>query len=115
MTRSAGFDFLYALPDIEFDRSQGLHSIPAAVGVARALGIARMLHVLTVLALGTAVWAAGAGTLAWVGVTVAGAILLYEHQLVSSTDLSRLDAAFFTMNGVISITFLAFVVLDRVT
>ncbi len=115
MTWSAGFDILYALPDIEFDRSQGLHSIPAAVGVARALGIARALHVLTVLALGTAVWAAGAGALAWVGVAVAGAILLYEHQLVSSTDLSRLDAAFFTMNGVISITFLAFVVLDRVT
>ena len=115
MTWSAGFDILYALPDIEFDRSQGLHSIPAAVGVARALGIARALHVLTVLALGTAVWAAGAGALAWVGVAVAGAILLYEHQLVSSTDLSRLDAAFFTMNGVISITFLAFVVLDRIT
>lgn len=113
MTWSGGFDILYALPDIEFDRSQGLHSIPAAVGVARAIVVARALHVLTVLALGLAVWTAGAGMLAWAGVGVAAGILLYEHTLVSSDDLSRLDAAFFTMNGVISMTFLAFIVLDR--
>jgi 4-hydroxybenzoate polyprenyltransferase len=114
MTWSGGFDILYALPDIDFDRSQGLHSIPAALGVERAMRVARGLHVVTVAALSLAAWAAGAGTLAFVGVGVAAAILAYEHSLVSPRDLSRLDAAFFTMNGVISMTFLAFVVLDRV-
>ena len=112
MTWSGGFDILYALPDIEFDRSQGLHSIPAALGVPRALAIARGLHFLTVAALSFAVWTAGA--LAWIGVLVAAAILAYEHSLVSSDDLSRLDAAFFTLNGVISLTFFAFILADRV-
>ncbi|MHB1298605.1 MAG: UbiA family prenyltransferase, partial [Gemmatimonadaceae bacterium] len=114
MTWSGGFDILYALPDIEFDRSQGLHSIPAAIGIERSMVVARALHVVTVAALSAAVWAAGAGALAWVGVAVAAAILAWEHSLVSPRDLSKLDAAFFTMNGVISMTFLAFVVLDRV-
>lgn len=113
MTWSGGFDILYALPDIEFDRSQGLHSIPAAIGVERAMLVARALHVVTVVALGVSVWAVGAGVLAWVGVAVAAGILAYEHSLVSPNDLSKLDAAFFTMNGVISMTFLAFVVADR--
>ena len=114
MTWSGGFDILYALPDIEFDRSQGLHSIPAAIGIERAMVVARALHVVTAVSLSAAVWAAGAGVLAWVGVAVAAAILAWEHSLVSPRDLSKLDAAFFTMNGVISMTFLAFVVLDRV-
>ncbi len=114
MSWSGGFDVLYALPDIEFDRSQGLHSIPASVGVPRAIVIARGLHVLTVLALGATVWAAGFGWLAWTGVSAVAALLAYEHSLVSSDDLSKLDAAFFTMNGVISLTFLAFVLADRV-
>lgn len=114
MTWSGGFDILYALPDIAFDRSQGLHSIPAALGVPRALGVARALHLVTVAALGFAVWTGGAGTLAGVGALVAAAILAYEHSLVSSDDLSRLDAAFFTLNGVISIAFFAFILADRV-
>ncbi len=114
MTWSGGFDVLYALPDIEFDRSQGLHSIPASVGVARAIGIARVLHVVTVLALATTVWAAGLGLLAWCGVGTVGLLLAYEHSLVRSDDLSKLDAAFFTMNGVISLTFLGFVLADRI-
>ncbi len=114
MTWSGGFEVLYALPDIDFDRSQGLHSIPAAVGVPRAIGIARALHVVTVLALGTTVWASGLGGLAWAGVSAVGLLLAYEHSLVSSDDLSKLDAAFFTMNGVISMTFLGFVLADRV-
>lgn len=113
MAWSGGFDILYALPDVEFDRSQGLHSIPAAVGVPRAIGIARTLHVLTVAALALTVWVVGAGMLAWLGVGVAGAVLAYEHSLVSADDLSKLDAAFFTMNGVISMTFFAFVLMDR--
>lgn len=114
MTWSGGFDVLYALPDIEFDRSQGLHSIPAAVGVRRAIAIARVLHVMTVLSLGATVWASGLGWLAWTGVSAVGVLLAYEHSLVRSDDLSKLDAAFFTMNGVISMTFLGFVLADRV-
>jgi len=114
MTWSGGFDILYALPDIEFDRSQGLHSIPAALGVSRAIGISRFLHVMTVAALAFAVWTAGAGLLAWVGVAVTAGILAYEHSLVRSDDLTKLDAAFFTMNGVISLTFFALVLADRV-
>ena len=113
MTWSSGFDILYALPDIDFDRSQGLHSIPAALGVERALVVARALHVVTVAALSVTVHTAGGGLLAWVGVAVAAMILAYEHSLVKSDDLSRLDAAFFTMNGIISMTFLAFVAADR--
>ena len=114
MTWSGGFDILYALPDIAFDRAQGLHSIPAALGVPRALGIARALHLVTVAALAFAVWTGGAGPLAWTGVLVAAAILAYEHSLVSSDDLSKLDAAFFTLNGVISLAFFAFILADRV-
>lgn len=113
MSWSSGFDILYALPDVEFDRSQGLHSIPAAVGVPRAIIIARGLHLLTVVALATTVWVTGSGWLAWAGVAVAASILAYEHSLVRDDDLTKLDAAFFTMNGVISLTFFAFVLADR--
>jgi 4-hydroxybenzoate polyprenyltransferase len=113
MTWSGGFDILYALPDIEFDRSQGLHSIPAALGVPRAIAVSRLLHLATVSALALTVWAVGAGTLAWVGVAIAAALLAYEHSLVTRDDLSKLDAAFFTMNGVISIAFFACVLADR--
>ena len=113
-TWSAGFDILYALPDVEFDRSQGLHSIPSALGVPRALLVARAFHVITVLALAVTVWTVGAGVLAWVGVAIAAAILAYEHSLVTSDDLSKLDAAFFTMNGVISLSFFGCILADRI-
>jgi 4-hydroxybenzoate polyprenyltransferase len=114
MTWSGGFDVLYALPDIEFDRSQGLHSIPAAVGVPRAIVIARALHVLTVVTLATTVWVSGAGALAWIGVAAVAGLLGYEHSLVEADDLSKLDAAFFTMNGIISLSFFVLVLADRV-
>jgi 4-hydroxybenzoate polyprenyltransferase len=114
MSWSGGFDILYALPDIEFDRAHGLHSIPAALGVTGAITIARALHFTTVAALALTVWISGAGTLASVGVVVAAVILAYEHSLVSPDDLTKLDAAFFTMNGVISLTFFAFVLADRI-
>jgi 4-hydroxybenzoate polyprenyltransferase len=114
MTWSGGFDVLYALPDIEFDRSQGLHSIPAAFGVHRAIVVARAFHLLTVAALATTVAVAGAGILAWVGVGATAALLAYEHSLVAAEDLSRLDAAFFTMNGIISITLFGCILADRV-
>jgi 4-hydroxybenzoate polyprenyltransferase len=114
MTWSAGFDILYALQDEQFDRDHRLHSIPVAMGRHRALKLARVLHVWTVVALALAGRAAGAGWVYGAGVAVAALLLLYEHSLVREDDLSRLDAAFFTMNGVISITFFGFVLLERV-
>jgi 4-hydroxybenzoate polyprenyltransferase len=108
-----GFDILYALQDVAFDRENGLYSVPSTLGEANALGIARMLHLTTVAALAIAGLGAGAGVVYFVGVAVAGALLLYEHSLVKVNDFSRLDAAFFTMNGVISIVFLGFVFTER--
>ncbi|HEV2017791.1 MAG TPA: UbiA-like polyprenyltransferase [Gemmatimonadaceae bacterium] len=108
-----GFDILYALQDVSFDRENGLYSVPSTFGEANALGIARALHLTTVASLGIAGLGAGAGVLYFGGVLVAGLLLLYEHSLVRADDFSRLDAAFFTMNGVISIVFLGFVFTER--
>lgn len=112
-TWAGGFDVLYALQDVEFDRAEGLHSIPALHGERRALAIARMLHGATVLGLVAVGIAGHAGPLYVTGTVVAAGLLLYEHLLVRPGDLSRLDAAFFTMNGVISILFFAFVLVER--
>ncbi len=108
-----GFDILYALQDVSFDRENGLYSVPATLGESNALGIARILHLTTVAALAIAGLGAGAGILYYAGVVVAGLLLLYEHSLVKADDFSRLDAAFFTMNGVISIVFFGFVFTER--
>jgi 4-hydroxybenzoate polyprenyltransferase len=110
-----GFDILYALQDVAFDRENALHSVPVAYGEARALGVARVLHGVTVVALTLVGLASGAGWVYGVGVAVAGALLLYEHSLVRVGDLSRLDAAFFTMNGIISIAFFGFVLAERLS
>lgn len=107
------FDILYALQDVTFDREHGLYSVPAAFGEAHALTIARVLHLATVGALAIAGIGVAAGILYFAGVLVAGLLLLYEHSLVRADDFSRLDAAFFTMNGVISIVFLGFVFTER--
>jgi 4-hydroxybenzoate polyprenyltransferase len=116
-TWGGGFDVLYALQDIEFDRRQRLYSLPAAFGGPRALRMARGLHVGTVLclaAVGAATFAAtDGGTYYAIGVVIAAALLAYEHSLVKHDDFSRLDAAFFTMNGVISIVFFACVLTER--
>jgi 4-hydroxybenzoate polyprenyltransferase len=109
----AGFDIFYALQDVAFDRANTLYSVPVAFGERGALRIARALHIVTVLALAGVGVATGAGWLYAVGVTVAAALLLYEHSLVRVGDLSRLDAAFFTMNGIISIAFFGFVLAER--
>jgi 4-hydroxybenzoate polyprenyltransferase len=111
----AGFDILYALQDVTFDRDNALHSIPVAFGDGGALAIARALHVITIASLTLVGVATAAGWVYAVGVGVAAALLLYEHSLVRVGDLSRLDAAFFTMNGIISITFFAFVLTERLT
>ncbi|MGQ0537777.1 MAG: UbiA-like polyprenyltransferase [Gemmatimonadaceae bacterium] len=115
MTWVAGFDILYALQDVVFDRAQGLHSLPAALGETRAIAVARALHVVTVLALVAAGLRGSVGVVYGAGVAVVTLLLAYEHRLVRPSDLSRLDAAFFTMNGVISVTFFVFVLIDRLT
>ncbi len=108
----AGFDILYACQDFDFDRDAGLHSIPLHVGIRRALWIARTFHLIMLLLLLALVPAFGLGKLAWIGVAAVTLLLLYEHSLVRADDLSRLNAAFFTMNGVISVVFLFFVATD---
>jgi len=113
MSWVGGFDILYALQDIEFDRAHGLHSIPAAFGETRGIAISRGLHAVVVASLAAVGVGAGLGGFYFAGVTAVAALLLYEHSLVRPGDLSKLDAAFFTMNGVISLTFFAFVLAGR--
>ena len=108
----AGFDVLYACQDYEFDEQAGLHSIPRYFGIARALWIARFFHLLMLILLMGLVAVFGLGKLAVAGVIVVAILLAYEHSLVSPTNLSKLNAAFFTMNGVISVVFFAFVAGD---
>src|SRR4051794_11275901 len=103
-----GFDVLYACQDIEFDRANSLNSIPQAMGVPKALIIARTLHVLMLGLLVALVMAFGLGPLAVAGVGAVCALLIYEHTLVKANDLSRVDAAFFTMNGWVSVLFFVF-------
>ena len=108
----AGFDVLYACQDFDFDRSNGLHSIPRYLGVARALWVARAFHVIMLLLLAALLVAFGMGRVAIAGVAVVAVLLAYEHSLVSAGDLRKLNAAFFTMNGVISVVFFVFVAGD---
>jgi 4-hydroxybenzoate polyprenyltransferase len=107
-----GFDVLYSCQDYDFDRQTGLHSVPRYCGIARALWIARLFHLLMLLLLIALVIAFGLGKLATVGIVVVALLLMYEHSLVSADDLSRLNAAFFTMNGVISVLFFFFIAGD---
>jgi 4-hydroxybenzoate polyprenyltransferase len=117
-TWGGGFDVLYALQDVEFDRGSKLHSIPAAIGEQRAVALSRVLHCVAIFSLalvGAARYGnSGTGTIYAIGVVVAAALLFYEHTLVKPNDLSKLDAAFFTMNGIISMAFLVCVFLERV-
>lgn len=108
MLWTAGFDIIYSCQDIAFDRSQGLRSIPAKLGVRGALRVSRMLHA-GMVALLVVLWARmDLGAAALLGVGVTAALLAYEHSLVRAGDLSRIDAAFFTVNGWISVLFFAF-------
>jgi 4-hydroxybenzoate polyprenyltransferase len=108
----AGFDVLYACQDYDFDRRSGLHSIPRHFGIGRSLWIARGFHLVMVLLLASVIVAFALGKVAVVGVAVVAVLLLYEHSLVAVDDLSKLNAAFFTMNGVISVMFFVFVAGD---
>jgi 4-hydroxybenzoate polyprenyltransferase len=108
----AGFDILYACQDFEFDRNAGLHSIPRYIGISSALWVARAFHLLMLILLVVLLLAFGLGNVAFAGVIAVFLLLLYEHSLVRANDLSRLNAAFFTMNGVISVVFALFVAGD---
>lgn len=107
-----GFDVLYACQDYDFDRSADLHSVPKYFGIARSLWIARVFHVVTLVLLGALVYVLQLGAVAIVGVCIVALLLAYEHSLVKPHDLSNLNAAFFTMNGIISMIFLVFVTAD---
>ncbi|MGV3711161.1 MAG: 4-hydroxybenzoate octaprenyltransferase [Gemmatimonas sp.] len=119
ITWSGGFDIIYALQDADFDRKNGLRSIPSSIGVERAIWLARTLHVVAVLclvmvsfgvpALGMPLVTTGVRA----GIVLATLLLLWEHRLVHANDLSRINAAFFTMNGIISLTFFACVLVAR--
>ena len=104
---TAGFDVLYACQDYDFDRSEGLRSIPARFGIGGALWIARGLHAAAFLALVWLFVITGLGPVAFVGVIATGALLVYQHRLVRAGDLSRLNAAFFTTNAFVSVILLA--------
>ncbi len=103
-----GFDVLYACQDVEFDRAAGLHSIPKTFGITCALSIARAMHVLMIAFLMWLAWTFHLAWPAWAGIAVVAALLAYEHSLVKSDDLSKINAAFFTVNGYISLLFLLF-------
>jgi 4-hydroxybenzoate polyprenyltransferase len=105
---TGGFDVIYACQDYEFDCFEALRSIPRRWGIARALIVARLLHVLMVLCLLTLVWSLQLGAFALAGVAAVAALLVYEHRLVKPHDLSRVNAAFFTMNGYVSVLFFVF-------
>ena len=106
----AGFDLIYACQDVEVDRAQGLRSVPARFGIPAALALARLNHALTAAALAALGAMMGLGLFYWIGWLAVTALLVYEHSLVRPDDLSRLDVAFFNVNGYIAVIVLAAVV-----
>ncbi|HMK42857.1 MAG TPA: UbiA-like polyprenyltransferase [Dissulfurispiraceae bacterium] len=108
----AGFDVLYALQDVDFDCRTGLHSIPQRFGVARAIMLSRFFHFITCVLLVANGLIFGMNDAYWIGMLAVGALLVYEHSLVKPDDISKLDMAFFNMNGYISVTILFFTFLD---
>jgi 4-hydroxybenzoate polyprenyltransferase len=110
----AGFDLFYSLLDLDVDREQGLHSWATRFGEAGAFAGARLLHVATIALLFVAGLGLAVGTWYWLGLILVAALLAYEHSLIGPGDLARLDAAFFTTNGVISVTFFVFVFFDAI-
>lgn len=108
----AGFDIFYALQDYEFDRDNGLFSIPSRFGVERSFQIIRVFHATMILLLLLLLFSKGLGIIYLIGVAVVAGLLVYEHMLVRPDDLSRLDAAFFNMNGYISVTIFLFTLAD---
>jgi 4-hydroxybenzoate polyprenyltransferase len=109
---TAGFDIVYACQDIEFDRKQGLYSIPSHFGLTKALLFAKVCHVLTAVGLFSLMFLAELSWWYLIGILIAYVILMYEHRLVSPYDLSKLNTAFFTMNGILSVIIFSFTLLD---
>ena len=109
----AGFDLLYSLQDIDFDRAHGLHSIPAKFGAQKTMWIARVFHLFAVLCWAFFVWSAHLGTAAWTAVLFAAMMLCYEHYLVSK-DFRKIDRAFFTVNGYLGFVFLILIIMEVV-
>jgi 4-hydroxybenzoate polyprenyltransferase len=103
-----GFDVLYACQDVEFDKAAGLYSIPKKFGIAQALRLARGMHIVMIALLAWLAWGFHLAWPAWAGIAVVAALLAYEHSLVKPNDLSKMNAAFFTVNGYISLLFLLF-------
>lgn len=109
---TAGFDIIYATQDIDFDREYGLHSIPQRFGIKNALIIARVTHGVTIIGLIYFYFLVNVGIWYIIGIIIANFILHYEHSIISPTDLSRLNTAFFTMNGVLSVVIFVFTFVD---
>lgn len=107
-----GFDVLYACQDLQFDQEAGLHSIPRYLGIGKALWVARLFHLMMLVLLAALVFAFGLGRFAVIGLAVVCLLLAYEHSLVSKDDLTKLNAAFFTMNGIIAVVFWVFLAAD---
>jgi len=105
---TAGFDIIYSCQDFEFDSNAGLFSLPRRLGMARALWIARLLHIAMIACLAMLSVSFGLGVLSWAGIAAIVLLLLYEHSLVRANDLSRVNAAFFTVNGYVSVLFFVF-------
>ena len=110
----AGFDTLYALQDIEFDKSHGLYSIPKRFGIKNALLLARLFHLITFIMLITTGVLFKVGIFYWLGMMIVAGLFIYEHSLVKQSDLNKLDIAFFNMNGYISITVFIFTLMDYI-
>lgn len=111
---TAGFDIIYACQDYEYDRTEGLHSVPSRFGIARALLIARFCHLMTIIGLFSLYLMASLSIWFLVGVFISALILIYEHSLVKPTDLSKLNVAFFSMNGILSVVMFTFTMIDLV-
>jgi len=108
----AGFDLLYSLQDIEFDKDKGLHSIPSLYGADATLFISALFHMLSVVFWFLFVWVAGLGFFAFLAVVLSAVMLTYEHKLVRR-DFQKIDIAFFTINGYLGIVFLILIIIDR--
>lgn len=111
---TAGFDIIYSLQDEEFDSDQGLRSLPQTLGKTQALAVSRMCHVVAIGFLAWGVWLLGGGIWGWAGVVFAAGLLGYEQSLVKPTDLSRVNLAFFTLNGFVSMGVFLFLLVDWV-
>ena len=111
---TAGFDVIYACQDHGFDQEEGLHSLPVKVGPERALALSKLFHLLAITLLGAVGYLAEFGLYYWAGVGLVAGLLIYEQSLVKPGDLSKVNLAFFTLNGVVSLVFMTSVILEVV-